>query len=322
MESGCLISFVIPHKGRFDMLKQTLISISKQNYPTDKIEIIVVSQTPDINNIPLIDNSSISLKRILRVESETISELRNHGVKQAAGQYIAFLDADIFISSNWITAMLSNLHDTERRIIVSAMQICNQSAPPLEHIRTCLSNIDLDVNVDFLPGRNLFMMRQSFEQIGGFPEHLITCEDYYFTDKAAQIGHLYYTSDATYIHLGEDKSFSEMFKKEIWRGQSNLQSIKGRHIPLREIPSFILPLWISLSILAALACLATQSYSLALLFFVLGAIPLFVYSVRLYRLSKHEVDFFPVLKFYAFYFPARAIGTLAGIFKAIGADHK
>lgn len=321
METDNLVSFIIPHKGRIDMLKQTLRSIAEQNYPLNKIEVIVVSQTPEIENTQLLDNTDLTPKIILLPESGTISTSRNRGVKESSGQYLAFLDADVFISPNWITCMLSHLHTGEDRVIVSAMQVCEPSAPPLEHIRTSLSNAELDTNVAFLPGRNLFLTRQSFDEIEGFPEHLITCEDYYFTDKAAQFGKLYYTSDATYIHLGEDKVFSEMFKKEIWRGQSNLQSIQGRRIAPREIPSFILPLWICLSLLVSLVCFIFQSPTIGLIFFLLSVGPLLAYSIRLHRLSKEVVNFSSVLKFYATYFPARAIGTLTGLFKSISVNH-
>ncbi len=304
------------------MLRQTLHSIAGQNYPLDKIEVIVISQTPEIENTQLLDDNGLDLSILLRPENETISALRNYGVKQAKGKYLAFLDADIFISPNWINTMQSHLHQNKNRIIVSAMQTCESTAPALEHIRTNLSNAELDTDVAFLPGRNLFLTLESFERIGGFPEHLITCEDYYFTDKAAQLGNLYYTSDATYIHLGEDKNIPEMFKKEIWRGQSNLQSIQGRKVPFREIPSFILPLGVCLSLLISLISFFFWEKSIGLLFLLLGALPLLAYSIRLYRLSKDTVKFGSVLKFYAAYFPARAIGTLAGLFKAIGTNHK
>ena len=304
------------------MLKQTLASIAEQAYPLDKLEVIVISQTPEIEHISLTESTNLSLKIILRDGKETISALRNHGVELASGEYLAFLDADIFISTNWINCMLQHLQSASERVIVSAMQVCDTSAPPLEHIRTCLSNAELDVNVAFLPGRNLFLSHQTFEKIGGFPEHLITCEDYYFTDKANQFGKLFYTSSATYIHLGEDKSFPEMFKKELWRGQSNLQSIQGRRVPLREIPSFVLPLGICLTLIAGVISAIFQVYPLSISLLFIGIIPLLAYAIRLYRISKHVVDFASVVKFYAIYFPARAIGTLAGLFKTIGANHK
>ena len=304
------------------MLQQTIASITGQAYPIDKLEVIVVSQTPEIEHTSLTDNNDLSLKVVLRDEKETISALRNRGVELSSGEYLAFLDADIFISENWVSCMLQHLQSASERVVVSAMQVCDDNAPPLEHIRTSLSNAEIDVNVAFLPGRNLFLSRQTFDEIGGFPEHLVTCEDYYFTDKANGLGKLYYTSSATYIHLGEDKSFSEMFKKELWRGQSNLQSIQGRRVPLREIPSFVLPLGICLSLVVSLISVVFQAYPLSMFFLFISITPLLAYAIRLYQMSKHVVNFASVVKFYAIYFPARAIGTLAGLFKTIGANHK
>jgi glycosyltransferase involved in cell wall biosynthesis len=312
------ISFIIPHKGRFEMLIQTLESISEQTYNLGEIEIIVVSQTETIKQQMLLNKPELSLNVFIRPEHETISALRNYGVAQATGQYLAFLDADIWLSSNWAQKMIEELATTSKRIITSAMQICNDNAPPLEKIRTSLSNAELDTNVGFLPGRNLFMHKNSFDKIGGFPEHLITCEDYYFTDKAAKLGDLFYTSAATYIHLGEDKAYKAMYDKEIWRGQSNLQSISGRKIPLREWPSFIIPPAIMVLLIMCLLFIISGNVILSVIAFLLAALPVCLYSLRLYVLAKKKINFSHILKFYAFYFPARAIGTVLGLFKSIG----
>jgi glycosyltransferase involved in cell wall biosynthesis len=312
------VSFIIPHKGRFEMLIQTLESIGKQHYDLQSLEVIIVSQTPEIQQQNLSNNSSVNLSVFIRPESETISALRNFGVTQSVGNYLAFLDADVWLSENWTEQMIEELAISSDRIISSAMQICADDAPPLEKIRTHLSNAELDTHVAFLPGRNLFLSKVAFNKIGGFPEHLITCEDYFFTDKAAQLGKLYYTSSATYIHLGEDKEYKAMFDKEIWRGQSNLQSISGRTIPLREWPSFFVPPAImSLVGLSVILALFTQLYfaGIALL---LAVVPIFVYSLRLYKLAKRQIAFYHVAKFYMYYFPARAFGTVVGLFKSIG----
>ena len=304
------------------MLKRTLWSIEQQHYPHELIEIIVVSQTPQISDETLSNSLAAQLQVFVRPSSDTISALRNFGVKHAKGDYLAFLDADIELSANWIEHMVNQLN-MEKRIIVSAMQIANVDAPPLEIIRTELSNVELDCNVAFLPGRNLFMLRSSFDVIGDFPEHLITCEDYYFTDKAARLGPLYYSSGASYIHLGEDKQYTEMFKKELWRGQSNLQSIKGRSIPLREIPSFVLPLWIvGCFLLSLLITVFAQASEIAGLLLVLALLPLMAYSLRLFSVAKNKVRLHNIVKFYLYYFPARAIGTVVGLFKSINANHK
>jgi glycosyltransferase involved in cell wall biosynthesis len=312
------VSFIIPHKGRFEMLTQTLESISQQACISHDIEVIVISQTPEIQQQILLDSPPFKLTLCIRPVTDTISALRNYGVTQAKGQYLAFLDADVWLSNNWTQQMIAELSADSNRIISSAMQICNDDATPLEKIRTSLSNAVVDSDVAFLPGRNLFLSKTSFNKIGGFPEHLITCEDYFFTDKAAKLGKLFYTSAATYIHLGEDKYYKAMFDKEIWRGQSNLQSMVGRNIPIREWPSFIAPPAIVLMVLLSLLLLVFGQSSLALIAFLVAVLPVIVYSLRLFVLSDKKINFMHIVKFYVYYFPARAIGTVLGLFKSIG----
>lgn len=310
-----LISFIIPHKGREQLLLKTIESVVQQSFDLSLIEIIIVTQNEQLSDRLHSFSKDISLSVHTRPATETISTLRNFGVARSIGEYLAFLDADIELSTNWIECMLATLNGSTSRVIASAVQVDGQDAPPLEKIRTALSNAVTNQNVSFLPGRNLFLLRDTFEEVNGFPDHLVTCEDYYFTDRANQLGDLYYTSSASYVHLGEDKDFGEMFKKEIWRGQSNLLSVKGRSIPLNEIPSFIVPVGLMFLLLITLISLLTGYTLLATTSFFLFLLPITIYSIRLYKLTKNRVSFYNVLKFYLYYFPARAIGTIGGLFK-------
>ena len=316
IEKG-LVSFIIPHKGREEMLAATLASIAGQEADSKTIEVIVVTQNPSLNDQTIEALGSLRHTITTRPESDTISALRNHGAAISHGEYLAFLDADVALSPNWLTAMLSELTGHHERALTSAVQICDPDAPPLEKIRTALSKAAIDTTVRFLPGRNLLLKRETFEAAGRFPEHLVTCEDYYFTDKVHEHGSLYYSSKANYVHLGEDKVYGDMYRKEIWRGQSNLQSIKGRKIPLSELPSFLVPLWILLFALSTLLCLISGQFGAFLLSLALMLLPVMLYTIRLHRICGGTVSFHDVLKFYVFYFPARIIGTLSGIFTVV-----
>lgn len=311
------VSFIIPHKGRELFLRKTLESIAMQDSAVAK-DVIVVTQNGSLSEETLAFSQRLRLQVIYADQGLTISALRNLGVRDSDKSHLAFLDADIGLSRNWLDELLAQLEDDPSIVISSAMQVAGEDAPPLEHIRTTLSNASIDSPVDFLPGRNLLLRRETFETVGGFPEHLVTCEDYYFTDKVGELGTLWYTSRASYVHLGEDKRLDEMFDKEIWRGQSNLRSFQGRRIKLNEWPSFIIPPWISVLPILALLALLLGARMTALCLIAAAALPFGAYVTRLYFLAQGNIAITHIVGFYSYYFPARAWGTLLGGFRTLG----
>lgn len=320
---SALVSFIIPHKGREAMLIETLNSICTQSFRTGEIEVVIVSQNKTVSASLEALKERLKLKIIFNEDGNTISHSRNIGARKAEGKYLAFLDADVELASNWTETVYNILTRNQDIALVSAMQINSEGAPPLERIRTALSNAELDTNVAFLPGRNLFLAKETFNKVNGFPEHLMTCEDYYFTDSVSKHGGLYYTSKTHYVHIGEDKAFVPMFKKEIWRGQSNIASIQGRRIGIREWPSFIVPFVITLGVL--LSVISALILPL-IITFALGAmtiLPLLAYVFRLKKLTGSEVNVLHCVWFYILYFPARTIGTLLGVRGAVStSSHK
>lgn len=316
-------SFIIPHKGREDMLIETLTSIAGLTTPKEQYEVVLVSQNKEISNTLSAFIETVNLRVVYNDENNTISHSRNLGAGLATGEYLAFLDADVALASNWLNVMVDTLKTRDNTALVSAMQVNSPNAPPLEIIRTALSNAELDVPVSFLPGRNLFLLKKTFEAAGKFPEHLLTCEDYFFTDKVNKLGELFYTSQTQYIHIGEDKAYAPMYKKEIWRGQSNIASLKGRRIPLREWPSFVVPFAFTGGLLLAFLAIIFSQPIVAIVMLVGALLPFTAYTWRLKRLVKQQVTWWHCSLFYLLYFPARALGTLIGVRGAVStSSHK
>ena len=316
MNNQTTITFVIPHRGRVELLKKTVASIVSQADITNTltIEVVVVTQNSDLS----LDIRNLSELRKLRIisgdPSVTISALRNTGVAMSESEHLAFIDADMELSADWAASMIKELSIDSRRIIVSAHERMPDNPTALEKIRVLLNNQSTDTTVPFLTGRNLFLRRESFDRIGGFPEHLITAEDYFFTAKASQLGTLFISSQAWAIHLGEDKNFGEMFTKEIWRSRSNFQSIKNRHVPLSELPSLVAPLLIASAIPATVAIFFA---ALPPILFLIPAgflfLPVMAYSIRCYRICGHDVSIAMIVVFYCTYFAARGVGVYRGI---------
>lgn len=306
------VDFVIPHMGRPEMLEATVRSILAQTCVEAVASITVV--TKNDGDLPLHLSDEPAAREKLRIihapEATSISEQRNRGVSQGRAPLIAFLDADIDLAQDWLEVCSKLLAEKPERVLVSAMQVQSQGAGRVERLRTALSNVSLDQPVQFLPGRNLLVKRPAHEQVGGFPEHLQTCEDYFYTEKLSQLGELYYTSRTRYIHLGEDKSLGQTFTKEIWRSEYNLLSLTGRTVPLREWPSILLPFWMLLGFIIFLAGLGAKA--LLITGAVMLIMPASLYSLRLYLKPGNDQPLPFLLLFYTVYFIARTVGTVKG----------
>jgi glycosyltransferase involved in cell wall biosynthesis len=300
------VDFVIPHMGRPEMLRDTVRSILAQSSFEQVASITVV--TKNEHQLPLDAHAKLNI--LYAPDAASISDQRNRGVAAGSAPLIAFLDADIGLAKDWLEVCSGLLAEERGRVLVSAMQKNSKSAGRVERLRTALSNVSLDEPVQFLPGRNLLVKRSAHEQTGGFPEHLQTCEDYFYTEQLSRFGELYYTSHTHYVHLGEDKSLRQTFTKEIWRSEYNLLSLGGRTVPLREWPSILLPFWMVLGFVTLFAGMYSQPLALA------GAIMLMVpaclYSARLYSKPSNDQPLSFLLLFYTVYFLARAAGTVKG----------
>ena len=301
------VNFVIPHLGRIEMLDATIASILAQTAAEQIAQIIVVTK----NSTPLLLPEHPKLQILYHPEAKTISEQRNIGAGCGDSEYLAFLDADIGLAPDWLGTCLLLLNTRPELAVVSACQALPANPGKVEKLRTALSNADLDCTVSFLPGRNLLLRRSSHRQVGGFPEQLQTCEDYYYTEQLSHLGGLFYTSATCYVHLGEDQSLRQTFQKEIWRSEYNLKSLQGRTVPLREWPSILLPFWVLLAML--MLGLSIWQPVLLLPAAVMAMLPALAYSTRLFMLPGHGLNFGFIFVFYMVYFSARSLGTLAGI---------
>ena len=102
-------SFIIPHKGREDMLIETLTSIAGLTTPKEQYEVVLVSQNKEISNTLSAFIETVNLRVVYNEENNTISHSRNLGAGLATGEYLAFLDADVALASNWLDVMILSL---------------------------------------------------------------------------------------------------------------------------------------------------------------------------------------------------------------------
>ena len=100
------LSIIIPCYNSEKYLERCLQSliVQKGNY-----EIIIIDDGSTDNTSIILDRYSVhSNIKIFKQENKGVSSARNFGLKVAQGEYVLFVDADDFVSSNYISALESN----------------------------------------------------------------------------------------------------------------------------------------------------------------------------------------------------------------------
>ena len=87
-------------------IQDTILSILGQDY--GKIEVIIVNDGSTDSSIEKIVHFNDSRIKVFNKSNGGVSSARNHGIDQAMGEYIVFLDADDTLAENAI----SNLYST------------------------------------------------------------------------------------------------------------------------------------------------------------------------------------------------------------------
>lgn len=191
----------------------------------------------------------------------TIAGLRNFGAAQAQGQVLVFLDADCTVAPDWLQAASKWLDDEG---------VCCFGGPPevpedgtwvqkaWALVRVKRQTVE---EVEWLESMNMFVRREIFGRVQGFDERLATCEDYDLSLRLKAHGRLVADRRIRAIHHGEAATLGQFFRKERWRGMSNLAGLLRHGLHWRELPSLLAPLIALLCLLLTILALLVLAAS-------------------------------------------------------------
>lgn len=105
------VSVLVPTHNNAMVVKKCLTSLFSQNYPRDKIEIILVADT--FNDVPKLDRYS---PKVILANLKPGAK-RNLAVKEAKGEIIAFCDDDVVAHHNWIREIVSDFTNSDVAVV-------------------------------------------------------------------------------------------------------------------------------------------------------------------------------------------------------------
>lgn len=199
-----LISVVIPTHQRPDSLARCLGCLAEQTLPRAQFEVVVTDDGRDFATRDLV-REKYPWARWTQGPRRGPAANRNHGAKQAAGEWIVFVDDDCEPSPGWLAAIAAN-RDVD---VVEGKTVCpsERDTPFEERVENLRGGVFWSCN--------LAVRRSVFERLGGFDEDFLEAggEDMEFAWRVANNRlRTRFVTGAQVIHPARAVSW-----KQIWR---------------------------------------------------------------------------------------------------------
>lgn len=128
-----MISVIIPAYNAARTIRRCIQSVLDQTYT--EWEMIIVDDGSKDDTLDICQSYDDSRIRVLHKENGGVSSARNHGLKFAQGDYIAFIDSDDFIEANYLEHLSQGL---DYDIVISGF--CYENTPESSSFHLKLAN--------------------------------------------------------------------------------------------------------------------------------------------------------------------------------------
>ena len=242
------VSVIVPVRNDSKRLETCLASLNRLS---NRPEIIVVDNGSTDDSARVAEALGA---RTLVYPGLKVGSLRNRGVEQSSGIVLAFVDSDHEVTEDWLERGLEVLSEASDVVACGSHYLAPPDGTWVQrtwaiHRLRGPSRVEA---IEWLGSGNLLVKRTAFEAIGGFREDLVAAEDVDLCHRLIQnSGRIIGDRTIRSIHHGEPKTLSDFVRKEYWRGSSGLKAWVSQGFPLRDLPSFLWPMW------HALFCLLT-----------------------------------------------------------------
>ena len=118
-----MVSVIVPIYNAEKYLNECISSILSQSYKDFELILIDDGSTDKSQNIC---NEFAKKDLRITVVHQGISAARNNGLKNAKGEFVAFVDSDDYVEKNWLELLVKAITTEEADIAVCGMKIDKQ----------------------------------------------------------------------------------------------------------------------------------------------------------------------------------------------------
>jgi glycosyltransferase involved in cell wall biosynthesis len=175
------ITIVVPCKNEENYIHHLLDSLRSQNIGDTRV-IIADCSTDDTRQV--IKDNSIGLN-VEIIDGGPVSIAKNNGARLVTTPYVLFIDADVRFFKDTVIRDAVNKMELKKLHLVGLNIKCYDKDIRAKIGFTAFNVINhtLKFFSPFAVGAFMLTRKDKFEEYGGFPENLLTSEDYFLSKK-------------------------------------------------------------------------------------------------------------------------------------------
>lgn len=175
------VSIVIPVYNALEYLPYAIASVEAQSFQDFEVLIVDDGSTDNIEEW-FLENIFDCRYRLISQENQGISGARNRGVKEAVGEYVAFLDADDFWAPEKLEQQTNCLdHEPGVALVHTWLSMVDVSGQPTGRVLESYAEGDAYKSLlvkNSVACASVMLRRQCFEKVGYFDLDLLSMEDW------------------------------------------------------------------------------------------------------------------------------------------------
>ena len=291
-----VVSIVIPAFNCEKTIAKCLDSILNLWYhPLD----VIIVDDGSTDNTPHILKQYPDI-RVFKTPNTGPSRARNLGIEHAAGEFVAFTDADCIVREDWINELFRGFSDPSVGGVGGDQQSPKDEHPFGKIVHSFMKTVGFIsdymktartmIRTQHNPTCNVMYRKEVLEEAGGFDEKLWPGEDVDIDLKITRNGYkLFYNPDAVVRHYRPQTfaRFANMMKRYGW-AQAYLVKKYGFFRPIQFVPVFM-------TILLVLFVLLFLQFPLSTIKFLVAGAAALVFIFFLKTMSPKKSVFFAFL---------------------------
>ncbi len=218
---------VIPVRNEERFIESTIVSLQKQDYPKDKLEIVIVDGQSDDATVDIIKRMAASDSRIKYIDNpgRLSSAGRNIGARAAKGEIVTYIDGHTYIDGNQLLKNIARSMNEKGVSVLSRPQFMEtpnngffQQAVALARRSPFGHGLDSTIYLEEekyveATSSGASYKKEVFEKVGYFDEDFDAAEDLDFNYRVHQQGYASFSSPRFSVFYYPRETLGGLFRQ-------------------------------------------------------------------------------------------------------------